>query len=339
MGNSYISGTGKYIPSNLILNEDLENILLYDYDCNSKKIIDPLKPVEEQATICKSEWIKLKMGAKQRYHADKDEYPAEIGAKATLNAINDANITPKEINGIYLGTVGSKYIFPSSAILIQEIIGANNLTDIPIDISAACCGFTKGIIDASRAIKENKAGNYLVIGAETLSKHLYPDSKTYPLFGDGAGAVIISYNDSFQKKGIMEYIMGSNPFNENWKLIMSSKDKKVLMPNGPKVFKYAVANMTQGIEKIINMLDWKKNEILIIPHQANINIINSVKKKLEVSDEQVYINIEKYANTSAASCAIALDEAKKDGTINNFKKVIISSFGSGFVYNTIGIQF
>ncbi len=334
MGNAYISGTGYYLPEKVVDNSEFEGKILSPYWYDAKVVMEDGKPKKVK---CSSEWIEKRMGALERRYSADDEYVHDMGAKASMMALDNAGITAKDLDGIIVATATSKHNFPSTAVLIQEILGADNLKDIPIDISSACAGYNKALIDASRIVKNEPGLNYLVIASETLSKLLREGDLNNPLFGDGAGAAIVSYTD--EDKGILAYSMDSDPFGGKSMLINHDSEQKMNMPEGNKVFREAVTKMPNLAKDVIEQLNWDIDDIYLIPHQANIRIINKIKKICSCSDDQVYVGIEKYANMSGATCAIGLAEGRESGKIKEDTKVILTAIGSGLVTAAVGIQF
>jgi 3-oxoacyl-[acyl-carrier-protein] synthase-3 len=322
LNNVKIIGVGSYLPKRIVTNSDLSKIV----DTND-------------------EWISSRTGIKER-RITEGENTSNLAAKAALNAIKDANINPLEIDLIIVATTSPDSFTPSTACLVQAIIGADNATCF--DIGAACSGFIYGLNVGTQFIKTGMAKTVLVIGAEVLSKILdWEDRATCVLFGDGAGAALLSKSET---NGILSIFTGSdgrggeflecpavtvkNPF-------VSKIDKKrsIVSMNGKEVFKFAVTTMPIGIEKVLKDSSYTIDDIkYIVPHQANIRIIDHVAKKLGIDNDKFFINLDKYGNTSAATIPIALDEMSKQGLLKNGDKIILVGFGGGLTFGSVLIE-
>lgn len=311
-----IGGVGKYAPSKIVTNDQLSEII-----------------------ETSDEWIYTRTGIKQR-HVSIGEDTSYMAAEASKIALENANIGAVDIDLIVVATCTPDMYTPSTACIVQSIIGANN--SVAFDISAACSGFIYGLDVAKSLMKSNDYNHALVIGAENLSKSVdWEDRSTCVLFGDGAGAVVLSKSDnsglisSFCKSEGDKYkcitIEGNDvdsPFVEN-KTIKSSK----LKMNGNEVFKFATSTIVNSINKVLNENDLKLDDIdYIIPHQANVRIIEYAAKKLKVSIDKFYMNIEEYGNTSAASIPIALSEMWEKNLLKEGNKIILVGFGAGLTY-------
>ncbi|PJI08507.1 MULTISPECIES: beta-ketoacyl-ACP synthase III [Clostridium] len=322
MNNVEIIGTGSYVPERIVTNDDIS------------KIVDT-----------SDEWISTRTGIKQR-RISVGENTSELGAKAALRAIKDANIKPEDIDLIITATTSPDTFTPSVSCLIQDRIGAKNAACF--DVSAACTGFIFALNTASQFIKTGEYKTVLVIGAEVLSKILdWKDRNTCVLFGDGAGAAIIRKSDN---EGIVKAYLGSdgtgreflychasnvdNPFAANAEKINS----KISM-NGKEVFKFAVKVMVKSVRKILEDCSLKAEDIdYIVPHQANIRIIDFAAKKLNLSKEKFFTNLQNYGNTSGASIPIALDEMNKKGILKKGNKIVLVGFGGGLTWGSMVIK-
>ena len=311
-----IAGLGKYTPSHLVTNDQLS------------EIVDT-----------SDEWIYSRTGIKSRY-ISKGEDTSYMAAKAGERALKNANISPLEVDLIVVATCTPDMFTPSTACIVQSIIGADNA--LAFDISAACSGFIYGLDVAKALMKSNDYNHALVIGAENLSKSLdWEDRSTCVLFGDGAGAAILSKSDnlglisSFCKSEGSKYkcltIEGNDvdsPFVES-KTIRHSK----LKMDGGEVFKFATSVIVSSIKKILEENNLDINDIdYIIPHQANVRIIQYAAKKLKVEIDKFYMNIEEYGNTSGASIPIALSDMCEKGLLKKDSKIILVGFGAGLTY-------
>jgi len=302
--NLKIISTGHYVPKKCLTNEDLE------------KIVDT-----------SDEWIYSRTGVKNRHivESPKIEDTSDLAYKAALDAINKVNYDINKIDLIITATFTPDYRSPSVANLVQAKLGLSH-KEIPcFDINAACTGFIYALNIASQMLNSQNYKSVLVIGAEVISKFVdYTDRSTCVLFGDGAGAIILE--KTLENKPAYFYTVSQGELD---KLIYV--DDFVHM-NGKEVYLFATNTIEKAIKKILNSTNMTFNDIAtIIPHQANLRIIQSVAKKLELDMSKFFINIEKYGNTSAASVAIALDEfvstnAKPDD------KVLLVGFGGGFTY-------
>ncbi len=311
-----IAGLGKYTPSHLVTNDQLS------------EIIDT-----------SDEWIYSRTGIRSRY-ISKGEDTSYMAAKAGEKALKNANISPLDVDLIVVATCTPDMFTPSTACIVQSIIGADNA--MAFDISAACSGFIYGLDVAKSMMKLNNYNHALVIGAENLSKSIdWEDRSTCVLFGDGAGAALLSKSDnlglvsSFCKSEGDKYkcitIEGNDvdsPFVES-KTIKYSK----LKMDGSEVFKFATSVIVSSINKILEENNLDINEIdYIIPHQANVRIIQYAAKKLKVTMDKFYMNMEEYGNTSGASIPIALSDMNEKGLLKKDSKIILVGFGAGLTY-------
>ena len=288
------------------------------------------------------DWIRTRTGIVTRHIAGKKDSTASLGAEAARNALNNAGLDPLEIDVIIVATMTPEMQFPSTACFIQKSIEAKNAA--AFDISAACTGFIFALSIGSSMITSGAAENILIIGAETLSRIVdWEDRNTCVLFGDGAGAAVLSKNGKGGR--IVDTIIRSD----------GSKTKLLYMPGGGSLhpasedtvrdrmhylkmsgkglYKEATTSMADGAVRILEKNGLGIDDIdLLVPHQANIRIILSTAKKLDISAEKVYVNIEKYGNTSAATIPIALSEACDEGKIVNGSNVVLVGFGSGMTW-------
>lgn len=313
MDNVVIAGVGKSIPSKVVTNDMLSQIV----DTND-------------------EWITSRTGIKQR-HITTGENTSDIASKAALNALENANIDALDIDLIIVATCTPDMFTPATACIVQKNIGAKNA--FAFDLSAACSGFIYGINVAKSMMKQNNIKKSLVIGAETLSKTLdWKDRSTCVLFGDGAGAAVLSLD---QNEGIIDVICNSK--GAKWEnLTIGARDinnpyvdevssiNHYLQMNGGEIFKFATVTIVKLIKEIL-----KKNNLIlddidyIVPHQANERIIQFAAKKLDISMDKFYINIHEYGNTSAASIPIAISEMEEKNLLKRGNKIIAVGFGAG----------
>ena len=322
-----IAGTGSYVPQKIVTNFDLE------------KIVDT-----------SDQWIYERSGIKERRIAEKDEAASDMALKAAKNALIDANITAEEIDLVIVTTVTPDMAFPSTACLLQAKLGIRNNIAC-FDVSAACSGFVYGVEVASKMMLSGLYKNALVVASEKLSSILdWQDRNTCVLFGDGAGAVVLRTEEK-SRYGIMGSVLGADG-SRTVKLELpaggslipateqSVKDRlHFIKMDGREVFKNAVRIMQEKAFEVCNLCNIKPEDInLLIPHQANMRIIESVAKRLHIERERIFVNIEKYANTSSASIPIALDEAKKSGRLNTDDLLLFVAFGAGLTWGATLIR-
>ncbi|MBT1704709.1 3-oxoacyl-ACP synthase III family protein [Chryseosolibacter indicus] len=325
MHYSKIIGLGHHMPENVITNEYLSTVM----ETNN-------------------EWIVERTGIKERRWMDpaKDTV-ANMAAKATRMALERAKLSEKDVDFIVFATITPDYFFPGSGVLLQRELG---LESIPaLDIRNACSGFIYALSVADQFIKTGMYKTVLVVGAEIQSTALDISTRgrnTAVIFGDGAGAVILRASE---KPGILSthlhsdgrfaeelYVKdpgSSRPHKERQpEQILDTSSFKVVM-NGNQVFKYAVVKFMEVIQEALQANNLKKEDInLLVPHQANLRISQYIQEKLELSDSQVYNNIMRYGNTTAASIPIALSEAWAEGKIKENDLLCLAAFGSGFTW-------
>ncbi len=322
--NVKIIGTGSYLPKKVLTNEDLEKMV----DTNN-------------------EWIITRTGISERHIAEDNEATSDVAAKAALKALKDANIKPEEIDLIIVATNSPDMVFPATACLVQNKIKAVNAATF--DLQAGCTSSVYALVTAWQYIATGFYDNALIIGAETLSKLVdWTDRNTCVLFGDGAGAAVLKAG---QEKGILSGCLRGDGSNDD--LIMlpaglsrnpashETVEKKMhyVKMKGNEVFKLAVKHMKRVTIKTLDKCNLSVEDIdCFIPHQANIRIISALTRVLKIKEDKVFVNLEKYGNTSAASVMIALDEAVKEGKIKNGDIVLITSFGSGLTYGSIVLK-
>ena len=330
MYNSKIIGLGKYLPDNVVTNDDLA------------------KRMETS-----DEWITERTGIKERRHIAKDseDTPATMGHKAALMALERANRKPEDIDLILFATLSPDYYFPGSGVLVQKLLG---IPACPaMDIRMQCSGFIYGLSTADQFIKTGMYKNVLVIGAENHSGGLDFTTRgrgVSVIFGDGAGAAVLTREEN-TTKGILSthlYSEGEHaeelsligPSTQRWvPEIMEANDPEDVSyypyMNGQMVFKHAVVRFSEVINEGLQKNNWEASDIdMLVPHQANLRISQFIQKKFRLSDDQVYNNIMRYGNTTAASIPIALTEAWEEGKIKEGDKVVLAAFGSGFTWGS-----
>ena len=320
-----IIGTGSYVPEKILTNEELS------------RIVDT-----------SDEWITTRTGIKERRVAAKDENTSDMATKAALKAIEQANISPKEINLILVATATPDMLFPATACFVQKKIGASNAACL--DISAACAGFLFGIEIAQQFITSHTYDTVLVIGADKLTSITnWSDRNTCVLFGDGAGAAILRHRGSTH--GIISTHIGSDgqysdilfmpgggsrcPITrENADLNLAT-----IHMTGKEVYKQAIIAMLDASKKALDKAGLSIHDIAcVIPHQANLRIIEAIADRLGISLDKVYVNLDRYGNTSAAAVAMALDEANRTGRIKPGDYVLMVVFGGGLTWASTVIE-
>ena len=319
---SSIIGTGSYMPEKILTNEDLS------------KIVDT-----------SDDWITSRTGIKERRIAGENEATSDIASEAARRAMQSAGVTPEEIDLIVVATVTPDMAFPSTACFVQKKIGASNA--VCFDISAACSGFLYALQVARHFLNAGSRNTALVIGAEKLSTLVnWQDRNTCVLFGDGGGAVVIRASDEENAPGrVLSTVMGSDgnlvdllkvpgggsacPITpEN----ITSRPNTIHM-EGRETFKHAVTRMCQASEKALETAGLTKADIsLVIPHQANARIISAIADRLGLSEDKVFMNLDKYGNTSAATIPVALDEANRQGMLKRGDIILLVAFGGGFTW-------
>ena len=269
------------------------------------------------------EWIKERTGIANR-HLSTGETVASLAADACKKALEMAGVEATEVDAILLATCSPEWLLPCAACQVQDMIGAQNA--VAFDINAACSGFLFGLTTAQAYIASGMYKKILVVGSEVLSKIMnWEDRTSCILFGDGAGAMVVTATE-----GPGEMVMHSE--GAKGEALECETGAKLSM-DGQKVFKFAVKSVPMAITELLGKLRMSKNDIdWYILHQANMRIIESVSKRLDISMDKIPCNIAKMGNTSSASVGILLDEARKNGKIKNGDKIIISGFGAGLTW-------
>lgn len=319
-----IIGVGEYLPQKVLTNADLE------------KMVDT-----------SDEWITTRTGIKQRRIAAKDQAVSDLAIKAAKAALQDANLSGHDLDLIIVATVTPDMQFPSVACLVQNALSAKNA--MCFDVSAACAGFVYGIGIASQFVARDACKNALVIGAEILSSVTdWQDRNTCVLFGDGAGAAVLS---EVKSGGILATYLGSDGSMADLLKVPAGGSRNpataktienrmhYIKMRGNELFKIAVNAMAKAAQIAINKAGLKCKDIdLVIPHQANVRIITAVARKLGLGENKIYLNIEKYGNMSSASTATALCEAVREGRIKKGDVVLLDAFGAGLVWGACVIK-
>lgn len=318
-GGIGILGIGSAHPEKILTNFDLE------------KMVDT-----------SDEWIVKRTGISERRILEKGVPAYVLGVEASKKAIDDAGITPEEIDLIIVTTSSPDYLTPSTSCIIQNKIKAVN--SAAFDINAACSGFIYGLTTAQQFISTGYYKYVLVVACESLSKVVdWKDRNTCVLFGDGSGAAVVGAVD--ENYGILKTDIGADGSLGHYLTIpcchigkddiekRPNEDKNVLWMDGSEVFKFAVKVMSQATQRVLNKSNLSLDDIkLIVPHQANIRIIDGAARKLGVSTEKIFVNVEKYGNISSASIPVALDEAWKGGIISRGDNIVLVGFGGGLTW-------
>jgi 3-oxoacyl-[acyl-carrier-protein] synthase-3 len=320
-----LTGWGRYAPAQVLTNADLE------------RMVDT-----------SDEWIVSRTGIRERRVAAAHETTASMGAVAALRAIHTAGLQPDDIDVIILATLSPDYWMPSTAALVKEAIG--NTRAFAFDVAAACSGFVYAYATASAFLASGQAQHVLVIGAELLTRFLdYTDRSTCILFGDGAGAVVLSASDEPGSQVGMELTTEPQGAYMIWLPAGGSKsppspetiargEHKIRM-EGKETYRFATRTLASTALAAVAKAGWSQDDVdLIVPHQANVRIIEAVAKGLDLSMDRIYVNLDKYGNTSAASVPIALAEAVNEGRVQVGDKVVFVAFGAGFTSGAVAME-
>ncbi|QTM98681.1 beta-ketoacyl-ACP synthase III [Sediminibacillus dalangtanensis] len=305
-----ITGTGHYVPEKVLTNFDLE------------KIVDTT-----------DEWIRTRTGIEERRIAEDDMDTSEMAYRAAVNAMEEAGITAKDLDMIMVATVTPDTPFPSVSCMLQDRLGADKVA--AMDLSAACSGFMYGMVTAKQFIDTGVYKNILVVGVEKLSKITdWTDRNTCVLFGDGAGAAIIG--EVSDERGILSFELGADGSGGKYLF----QDKDYLSMNGREVFKFAVRQMPESSVNVVEKAGYKREDVdYLIPHQANIRIMEAAREKLGIPEERMAASVKKYGNTSAASIPIALSEGVKNGKIKEDDLVVLVGFGGGLTWGAVAFKY
>jgi len=322
---AHITGWGMAVPEKVLTNSDLEKIV----DTND-------------------EWIVSRTGIRQRHIAGVGETTATLAADAALHALEVANLHPADLDMIILSTSSPEHIFPATASLVQDQIGAVKAG--AFDLMAACTGFVYALNLGSQAIKSNGSDNVLVIGSETLSRVVnWKDRNTCILFGDGAGAFVLQASE--EPGGVMSAVLRSDGSGANLLSVPGGGSRHpasmqtlydglhYIQMNGREVFRFATRVMAEASQQTIEAANLTLEDItLLIPHQANLRIIEAAARGLNISMDKVMVNIENYGNTSTASIPIATIEALEQGRLKPGDKTVMVAFGSGLTWGAALVE-
>ncbi|MEM7431778.1 MAG: beta-ketoacyl-ACP synthase III [Pseudomonadota bacterium] len=318
MSYSRIAGTGRYLPEKILTNADLE------------KMVDT-----------SDEWIRTRTGVERRHCVREDETTSDMCVEAAKIAMDDAGVTANDIDLVIIGTTSPDLIFPNVATLVQHRLGIPACTAFSLE--AACTGFIYALTTADKFIKTNQAKCALVIGAECITKLVdWTDRNTCVLFGDGAGAVILKPSD---EPGIIGTHLGADgqykdllyyPVGASKNLAAAGTDEASIMMTGNEVFKVAVKTLGNVASLALEEAGIAQEELdWLIPHQANIRIIQATAKRLSLPMEKVIVTVQDHGNTSAASVPMALDVGRRDGRVKEGQLILMEAFGGGFTWGSV----
>lgn len=316
---SKIISCGSYLPNKVLSNNDLS------------KIVDT-----------SDEWIVSRSGIKNRHIADDSEFTSDLAFKAATNAFNSSSIAKDDIDTIIVATTTPDLTFPSTAVIVQEKLKIKNA--FSFDVQAVCSGFVYALTIADSFIKSGKSKNILVIGAETLSRIVnWQDRNTCVLFGDGAGAIILSANNTDDSDILKTKLYSDGSFVDILKTSGGASSSKLcgfIEMQGKEVFKNAVDKMSNSVVGILKEIKMDISDIdLLIPHQANLRILKSVANKIGISEDKVIITLENQGNTSAASIPLAIDYALKNGKLKRGNNIILEALGGGLTWGSIILKY
>ncbi|OGP23698.1 MAG: 3-oxoacyl-ACP synthase [Deltaproteobacteria bacterium GWC2_56_8] len=323
MIRSRVIGTGSYVPKKVLTNNDLARF------------------VETS-----DEWISTRTGIRERRIA-VDDTPSAMAAKAAKAALKAAGISPKDIDLIVVGTVTPDMTFPSTACFVQGHLGVR-AGAAAFDVSAACSGFLYALDIADKYVKSGSANKALVIGVDQFSRLIdWKDRATCVLFGDGAGAVVLSAEKG--QRGVLSCHIHSD--GRHWEMLYAGTPcppspfeerqatDQFLKMNGNETFKIAVRTMGSAIAEALDANNIKPEDVaLLIPHQANLRIIDAIRQRLGLPEDKVYTNLERFGNTSAGSIPLALDEAVRLGKVKENDIVLFVSFGGGLTWASAAVR-
>ncbi|MEE1013714.1 MAG: beta-ketoacyl-ACP synthase III [Clostridia bacterium] len=322
--NAKIIGLGKYLPEKILTNADLE------------KMVDT-----------SDEWILKRVGIRERRISDENTFTSDLATKAAEQALQNAGLEPEEIDLIVLASVTPDMYTPSTACMVQKNLGAVNA--VAFDMNAACTGFVFAVVTAAQYLENGMFKNALVIGADALSKVTeYQDRKTCVLFGDGAGAAVLQATE--EETGVLSSVMGSDGASGDCLTAPGLRcdaaelekrpygNPRTIWMDGSAVFKFAVRVMSASAQEVVEKVGKTLEDVkLLVPHQANMRIIDSAAKRLGLSD-RTFVNIDKYGNMSSACIPIALCEAVEQGRIGKGDLAVLVGMGGGLTWGSVLIE-
>ncbi|HWI60305.1 MAG TPA: beta-ketoacyl-ACP synthase III [Symbiobacteriaceae bacterium] len=320
-----ITGVGMAVPERVVTNADLE------------KMVDT-----------SDEWIVTRTGIRQRHISAPGEATSDFAVKAARNAMKMAGVTPEDIDLIIVGTVTPDHVFPSTACIVQDALGCTRAA--AFDMSAACPGWLYGVVMAQQTIASGMYNCALVIGAEMLSKLVdWEDRNTCVLFGDAAGAAVLQ--PVSEGRGILASVLGSEGAGACHLQLPAGGSRHpataetvanrlhYIKMDGQEVYKFAVRVMNEATVQVMEKAGISRDDLdLLVPHQANIRIIEGAMKRLKLGPEKVLVNLDRYGNTSSASIPVGLTEALAEGRIKDGDEVVLVSFGAGLVWASVALR-
>jgi 3-oxoacyl-[acyl-carrier-protein] synthase-3 len=320
---SRIAGTGSYLPEKVVTNADLE------------KLVDTT-----------DEWIASRTGIRERRRAADGETTGDLAFYAATHALEAAGAKASEIDLIVLGTTTPDLIFPSTACLLQHRLGANGCA--AFDVNAACSGFLYALGVADKFIRTGQSKKALVVGAETLSRMIdWTDRSTCVLFGDGAGAVVLEPSDepgiittTLHADGGYKHLL-YNPVGVSAGFLDDEPNHGIrVMMTGNEVFKVAVKTLDRIVGETLEAANMHESDVdWLIPHQANLRIIEATAKRLKLSMDRVVVTVDRHGNTSSGSVPLALDEAVRSGRIQRGQTLLLEAFGGGFTWSSALLKY
>jgi len=313
MRHSRVAGTGSYLPARVLTNDDL-----------ARRGVDT-----------SDEWVRTRTGIRQRHIAADGEMASDLALVASREALDAAGLAPADVDLLIVATTTPDMIFPSTACILQEKLGVHGCP--AFDVQAVCSGFVYALAIADGMIKSGTARNALIVGAEVYSRILdWNDRKTCVLFGDGAGAVVLV---SSAEAGILSTKLHADGSHRGILCVPGGVQDGVVVGtpfvqmDGQSVFKFAVRVLAESADEALAAASLPRSEIdWLIPHQANLRIMDATAKRLEIPPEKVVVTVDRHANTSAASVPLALDEAVRDGRIRPGHHVMMLGVGGGFTW-------
>ncbi len=325
--SAVVAGTGSQVPERILTNADLE------------KIVDT-----------SDQWITERTGMKERHISAPGEAASDIAVKACEKALAEAKVKPEDLDLIVVGTVTGDMPFPSTACVLQQKLGAPHAA--AFDVSAGCTGFIYALSVARQFVVSGTCRTVLVVGVEMLTKITdWTDRSTCVLFGDGSGAAVLKAGTKPDRGILATYLAADGTGGEHLYMPAGGSRQPATVEtvqqrlhtckmNGNAIFKVAVRSMADAVRHLLRQTGLKLEDIgLLIPHQANLRIINATAKLLKFPSERVFVNIHKYGNTSSATTIIALDEARKAGLVHPGDVVMLVAFGAGLTWGGVAIRF
>ena len=309
---SIVRGVGSYLPERIITNDELS------------KTLDT-----------SDEWIQQRVGIKQRHVAAEGEFTSDLAVHAARRAMDDARVSPDEIDLIVVATTTPDLTFPATAAIVQQKLGMHH--GAAFDIQAVCSGFVYGMVTADSFLKNGMARRALVIGAETATRILdWTDRTTAVLFGDGAGAAVLELGGDGERGILASSLRSDGHFADKLNTSggpSTTRSIGMVQMEGKEVFRHAVGKITDVVENVLSATGYTVKDLdWFVPHQANLRIIQGAGEKLHIPPEKVVITVDRHANTSAASVPLALTEAVRDGRIKRGDLVMIEAMGGGFTW-------